>query len=232
MEDRPASVLVVDDDEELCAMLAEYLGGFGFAVESRHGPEAGLDAVRAGRHDAVVLDVMMPGMDGVEACRRIREFSSVPVMMLTARGDTADKVLGLGVGADDYLPKPFEPRELAARLEALVRRHRRGLERAEVGGLELSQRSGKAFLDGGDGGGRRDIGLTDSEFAVLAVLVRNRPGAVSREEIFTLMRGYERDVSDRSIDILVSRLRAKLGDDPAKPRFIRTVRTVGYAFIA
>ena len=223
-------VLVIDDDAELGEMLREYLKRFEFEVVFHSDPLAGLAASRSNEHDAIVLDVMMPKIDGIEACQRIREFSSVPVMMLTARGDTSDKVLGLGVGADDYLAKPFDPRELAARLDALIRRHRRMLTQAQVGDIEVSARAGKAYRV--NDGNKQDLGLTDTEFAALNLLIKHRPDPVSRDDLFELMRGFQRDLSDRSTDILISRLRAKLGDDHHSPRYIRTVRLVGYAYIA
>lgn len=224
-------VLVIDDDADLGEMLSDYLRRFQCEVTGHTDPLSGIAACKRSDFDAVVLDVMMPRLDGIETCRRIREFSSVPVLMLTARGDTSDKVLGLGVGADDYLAKPFEPRELAARLEALVRRSKREVRQERFGDIELSAREGKAYRVG-DGGKKTDLGLTDTEFAALSLLVRHRPEAVSRDELFKLMRGFSRDRADRSSDILISRLRSKLGDDHRSPRYIRTVRLRGYAYIA
>ncbi len=224
-------VLVLDDDEQLGALLADYLSRFGMAVEHCADPVAGLEQFRSSPFDAVVLDVMMPRMDGFEVCRRLREHSGVPVLMLTARGDVADRVVGLELGADDYLPKPFEPRELAARLQALMRRAAGGIASAKASDLVLDYKAGRASRQSSDGTAS-DLGLTETEFTVLAELIKRRPEPVQRQRLYEILRGFERSPDDRSIDILVSRLRSKLGDDPAVPRYVRTVRLVGYAFIA
>jgi len=220
-------VLVIDDDEKLTELLTEYLGGFGFTVRAAAHPEEGLRALRADPPDLVVLDLMLPGMDGLAVCRKIRETSRVPIVMLTARGDVTDRILGLELGADDYLPKPFEPRELVARIQAVLRRG--ALQEAEesvrVGALEVSWASCSASLDG------RPLALTTAEFALLGLLVRNRGRVLTRERILDETRGVDWEAYDRSIDILVSRLRQKLGDDARHPRFIRTVRGTGYRFI-
>lgn len=228
-------ILVIDDDAKLCELLAEFLGGHGFRVESAQAPDKGLAALARGKPDAVILDVMLPGMDGFEVCRKIRESSSVPIIMLTARGDVMDRVVGLEIGADDYLPKPFEPRELAARLHALLRRgmhpaERRREETLEFEGLRIDRATRAAELVGGRGAAR-DAGLTVAEFDVLDLLVAARPAVVGRDELIGRLRGFEREVYDRSVDILVSRVRSKLGDPPSSPRFIKTFRGAGYAFI-
>lgn len=218
-------VLIIDDDERLGALLTEYLGRFGFAVTSATHPEAGLRLVK--NAEIVILDVMLPDMDGFTVCRKIRETSRVPVIMLTARGDVMDRIVGLELGADDYLPKPFEPRELVARIQAVLRRGKSGEddEVIRAGPLEVNWTTHSAHLHG------VDLALTTAEFALLGLLVRNRGRVLSRDRILDETRGVDWDSFDRSVDILVSRLRQKLGDDAKRPAYIRTVRGAGYSFI-
>jgi DNA-binding response OmpR family regulator len=223
----PARLLVIDDDEALNALLTEYLGQFGFAVRTAATPEEGLRALKADPPDLVVLDVMLPGIDGLAVCRKIRETSRLPIVMLTARGDVMDRILGLEMGADDYLPKPFEPRELVARIQAVLRRGAAPVpeETLRVGPLEVSWATCSARLDG------RPLALTTAEFELLGLLVRNRGRVLSRERILDETRGIDWEAYDRSIDVLVSRLRQKLGDDARRPAYILTVRGAGYSFI-
>jgi DNA-binding response OmpR family regulator len=221
-------VLLIDDDEALCGLLREYLEPFGFAVAAAHHPEDGLRALAAEAPDIVVLDVMMPDTDGFAVCRRVRETSRVPIVMLTARGGVLDRILGLEMGADDYLPKPFEPRELVARLQAVLRRgaHRdAGEETVRAGALELDPGARAARLAG------RPLDLTAAEFALLGLFLRSRRAVLSRDRILEATRGLDWEAFDRSVDVLVSRLRQKLGDDPRHPTFIKTVRGAGYLFI-
>jgi DNA-binding response OmpR family regulator len=220
-------VLLIDDDEALNALLKEYLGRFGFAVKALAHPEDGLRALKADPPDIVVLDVMLPGMDGFAVCRKVREASGVPIVMLTARGDVMDRIVGLELGADDYLPKPFEPRELVARIQAVLRRgvKTNAEESARMGGLEVNWTARSARLDG------RLLELTTAEFELLGLFVRNRARVLTRERILDETRGVDWEAYDRSIDILVSRLRQKLGDDARRPAFIKTVRGIGYTFI-
>jgi len=175
-------------------------------------------------------------MNGFETCRAIRAFSRVPVIMLTARGDTVDRVVGLEIGADDYLPKPFEPRELAARLQALIRRATSLPSDADAeltfDGLRIQTAAQKVYLTGGDGADEAEVDLSAAEFRALMALVRRRPAVVSRDALIEELRGFERDAFDRSVDTMVSRVRARLRDSVKSPRFIKTVRGVGYAFIA
>ncbi len=221
------SVLIIDDDERLGALLVEYLGPLGFTVATAAHPDDGLRKLRADPPDVVVLDVMLPGQDGFAVCRRIRETSGVPIIMLTARGDVADRIVGLELGADDYLPKPFEPRELVARMQAILRRGARteGGDTIRVGPLEVNGATCTARLEG------RELALTTAEFKLLTLLVKNRGRVLTRDRILEETRGLDWEAFDRSVDILVSRLRHKLGDDPRQPEFIRTVWGVGYSFI-
>jgi DNA-binding response OmpR family regulator len=221
------TVLVIDDDERLNVLLTEYLGQFGFSVRTAAHPEAGLRAFRSDPPDIVVLDIMLPDMDGLAVCRKIRESSRVPIVMLTARGSVTDRIVGLEMGADDYLPKPFEPRELVARVQAVLRRGSAASadDRVRVGDLDVNWATRTATLRG------ETLPLTTSEFELLGLLVRSRGRVLSRERIMDQVRGVDWDAYDRSIDVLVSRLRQKLGDDAKQPAFIRTVRGTGYCFI-
>ncbi len=220
-------VLVIDDDEKLNALLGAYLARFNFAVRAVVHPDEGLHALKVDPPDIVILDVMLPDMDGFAVCRKIRENSRVPIIMLTARGDVADRIVGLELGADDYLPKPFEPRELMARMQAVLRRGATVVseERVRVGPLEVNWTTSSARLNG------QLLSLTPAEFELLGLFVRNRGRVLSRDRILDETRGIDWEAYDRSIDVLVSRLRQKLGDDPKQPAFIRTVRGIGYRFI-
>jgi two-component system alkaline phosphatase synthesis response regulator PhoP len=225
-----AHVLVVDDDPKIRDLLRLYLVREGHRVTPAGDGESALAAARSGKPDLVVLDVMLPGMDGVEVCRRLRDESSVPVILLTARTGDSDKVVGLDAGADDYVVKPFSPRELMARVRAQLRRHRPSVEDEPIlvaDGLELDPNAVAVRLDG------TDLALTPFEFRILAALMR-RPGRVfTRDDLIdAIHRDDDPGIFDRTIDVHLGRLRRKLGDDAAQPRFIGTVRTVGYRFLA
>jgi DNA-binding response OmpR family regulator len=220
-------VLLIDDDEALTALLIELLGRFGLSAQAAATPEEGFRLLASQSPDIVILDVMLPGMDGFAVCRAIREKSRVPIIMLTARGDVVDRIVGLEMGADDYLPKPFEPRELIARIQAVLRRglHPESLERLRAGAVEVDIPSRTASLEG------RPLELTTAELALLELLVRNRGRVLTRDRIMEVTRGCDWEAFDRSVDVLVSRLRGKLGDDARRPRLIKTVHGTGYAFI-
>lgn len=218
-------ILVIDDDERIRALLAEYLGGRGFAVETAADGEAGLQALRRGGFDLAVLDVMMPGLDGFKVLRRLRPSSRVPVIMLTARGDDFDRIVGLELGADDYLPKPFNPRELLARIQAVLRRS----ESAPGAGQLL--RAGDIVVDPDRRTvhlGDEAIELTTTEFELLRTLVANAGRVIPRERLMELARGEDYASFERSVDVHVSHIRKKLGDDARRPRLLKTVRGVGY----
>ena len=220
-------VLLIDDDEKLNALLAEYLGRFNFSVRAVVHPDEGLHALKVDPPDIVILDVMLPDMDGFAVCRKVRESSRVPIIMLTARGDVTDRIVGLELGADDYVAKPFEPRELMARMQAVLRRGASAVteDRVRVGPLEVNWTTCAARLGG------QLLSLTSAEFELLGLFVRNRGRVLSRDRIIEETRGIDWEAYDRSIDVLVSRVRQKLGDDPKQPTFIRTVRGLGYSFI-
>lgn len=222
-----AHVLIIDDDEELNLLLTQYLGRFGFTVRTATHPEQGMRMLEAATPDILILDVMLPELDGFAVCRRVRLNSNVPILMLTARGEVSDRVLGLELGADDYLPKPFEPRELVARISAVLRRRQPGTpaELLRSGNLTLNCAALTATL------GSRELSLTTAEFALLELLVRSAGRVLSRERIMETTRGVDWESFDRSVDVLISRLRHKLEDDPKSPCFIKTVWGRGYAFI-
>jgi len=218
-------VLVIDDDRKLRGLLSDYLATGGFEVITAGRADDGIRLLRTEHPEIVILDVMLPEMDGFDACRAIRKESAVPIIMLTARGDVTDRVVGLELGADDYLAKPFEPRELIARIDAILRRGRGAAETWIFGPLKVDPQRRAATLDG------EPLALTTAEFDLLELLVRGRGRVLSRSQILDGVRGEAWDSLDRSIDVLVSRLRNKLGDDPRAPRWVRTVRGAGYAFV-
>ncbi len=226
-----ASVLLVDDDPKIRELLRLYIEREGHRTIAAADGEMALGAALRQRPDLVILDVMLPGLDGFEVCRRIREVSEVPILLLTARSGDSDKVVGLDLGADDYVVKPFSPRELMARVRALLRRRRadRGADEPILvaDGLEVDPNAVEARLGG------EALELTPFEFRLLVGLMR-RPGRVfSRDDLIDAIHGDDDPgIIDRTIDVHLGRLRRKLGDDASDPRFIATVRTVGYKFVA
>ena len=218
-------ILVVDDEPPIVALVTGYLTREGWDVSSVGDGLAAIDAVRASDPDVVVLDVMLPGLDGVEVCRRLRAFSSAYVLMLTARGEEIDRIVGLSVGADDYLVKPFSPRELVARIKALLRRPRD--PRPDTGkppadGLEVDPGRRAVRVDG------RPVELTALEFNLLALLARAPGIVVGRQDLLDQLWGAAFSGDDHLVDVHIANLRRKLGDDPARPRFVETIRGVGY----
>jgi OmpR family response regulator RpaB len=213
-------VLLIDDDEHLAAPLAIYLRRFDFELEAALRPSVGLARLRAEGFDAVILDVMLPEMDGFELCRTIRRESDVPIVMLTARGEVMDRVVGLEIGADDYLAKPFEPRELAARLQTILRRSRTATQRLRFEGLEIDLERRQVLRQG------QPVELTGAEFELLALLAAEPQKVFSRDEILNRLRGQEAELFTRAVDLLVSRLRRKL--EPLD--CIKTLRNAGYTF--
>ena len=220
-------ILIIDDDVRLAAMVTQYLASRGFEVEARADATSGLAAARSGQFDALLLDVMLPDGDGFDLCRTIRAESDVFILMLTARGEDTDRIVGLELGADDYLPKPFNPRELAARLKALLRRRGRGAASGEVlrfGRLQIDKGARIVRLDG------EARMLTSHQFDLLVALAE-RPGRVlSRNQLMRTVRGEELEAFDRSIDVHISRIRAAIEDDPRRPKRIQTIRGAGYLF--
>ncbi|MEM7051024.1 MAG: response regulator transcription factor [Acidobacteriota bacterium] len=219
-------LLMIDDDEKLVALTRDYLAPQGFLVEAAHDGLAGLEVALLEPPALVVLDLMLPGLDGLEVCRRLRRESRVPVLMLTARGDETDRIVGLEMGADDYLPKPFNPRELLARVKAILRRTDGAVEREEdcleVGPLRLLAASRRVFL------AQREVELTTAEFDLLRALMEGAGRVQSRDRLLERIHGPGWAAYDRSVDVHISRLRQKLGDDPRRPRWLKTVRGAGY----
>lgn len=217
-------VLLIDDDVRLYELLASYLEQNGVAVTCAPDGKKGLSALDGGVFDAVLLDVMMPGMDGLEVCKRIRARSRIPILMLTARGDETDRVVGLELGADDYIAKPFSPRELLARLRAVLRRTspETTAERLSAGGIEIDVPSRLARV------GDKAIELTGIEFDILVALVRRAGRVVPRDALLSEAGRGDVAVGERTVDVHISHLRQKLGDDPKSPKLIKTVRGVGY----
>jgi len=222
-----SSLLLIEDDRELAVMVAEYLGRAGFRVERAETAHEGLARVQREAFDAIVLDLMLPDGDGFDVCRTIRQTSAVPILMLTARGDAADRIVGLELGADDYLPKPFEPRELLARLRAILRRGRPGNGVREVlrfGRLEVDRDARLVRIDG------EERPITSHQFELLWVLATQAGRVLSRDALMDRLRGHEVEAYDRSLDVHISRIRAAIEDDPRTPRRILTVRGAGYVF--
>lgn len=221
-------ILMIDDDVELNALVSEYLQRFAMQVHAVTSADAGRRALRRELPDLLILDIMLPDTDGLTLCRELGAEYRLPIIMLSARGEVADRVLGLGVGADDYLAKPFEPRELVARIESVLRRSaaaEKSVGALSSDGLLVEAETRRVVLDG------RLLDLTTMEFELLQVLMLSRGRVLTRNYLIERLRGLDADVYDRSIDMLISRLRDKLGDDSRSPRFIKTVRLTGYQFV-
>ncbi|MBK9317328.1 MAG: response regulator transcription factor [Acidobacteria bacterium] len=224
-------ILIIDDDPKLCRLVKDYLEPMGYEVESAQTGPSGLEKVLSEEYQAVILDIMLPGMDGFEVLRRIRQSSTVPVLMLTALGDESDRIVGLEIGADDYLPKTFSTRELLARLRAVTRRSTLTTNQTQaaneaddivISDLRINQASRQVFL------GNRALSLTPVEFDLLVCLARAADRVMSRDRLLDEISGRDYEVFDRSIDVHISSLRRKLDDDAKKPKYIKTVRSAGY----
>jgi DNA-binding response OmpR family regulator len=233
-ETGPVKILIVDDDKKLCRLVGEYLAPMGYEVEAAHTGVRGLEMALEKNFHAVILDIMMPGMDGLELLKELRKQSDVPVLMLTARGDETDRIVGLELGADDYLPKTFSTRELLARLRAVTRRSVNSLRRPQLqvrdetlimGDLQINKTSRMVRLDA------EILSLTALEFDLLTSLADAAGRVLSRDQLLDLVSGRSYEVFDRSIDVHISSLRRKLKDDSRQPRFIKTIRSVGYMFV-
>jgi DNA-binding response OmpR family regulator len=222
-------VLLIDDDRALALMLTEYLSSYGLAVDWARNAEEGLEKVRGSTPDVVILDVMLPGLDGLGLLPRLRALDDLPVLMLTARGEDTDRIVGLELGADDYLGKPFNPRELLARLRALVRRGRptgRDAGLLRFGRLTIDRTRRQVHL------GEEERPLTGHQFDLLVALAENAGRVLTRDQLLRRVRGTALEPFDRSIDVHVSRIRAAVEEDPRSPRRILTIRGVGYLFVS
>ena len=222
---------MIDDDRKLCRLVKDYLEPMGYAIESAHTGPDGLKKAQDGDFHAIILDLMLPGMDGFEVLKKLRHTSDVPVLMLTSRGEEPDRIVGLEMGADDYLPKTFSTRELLARLRAITRRGTQKNkiestpEEIVIGPLRVRPASRVAILE------NQALVLTPVEFDLLSSLASAKGRVKTREQLLEAMADRNYDVFDRSIDVHISGLRKKLGDDPKSPRFIRTLRSAGYMLI-
>jgi len=223
-----SKILIIDDDKELTSLLNEFFTNFNYSVNSCHSPEEALEHLKTNNPDLIVLDIMLPGMDGLQVLRKIRENSIIPIIMLTARGEVTDRIVGLELGADDYMPKPFEPRELLARVQSIFRRSQSPgtmLDIIDFEGLKVNKLRQEVELDG------ELIHLSTTEFEALLLFVEHPGEVLDREFLVENIRGITWQTYDRSVDVLVSRLRNKLGETPTKTRFIKTIHGVGYKFI-
>jgi DNA-binding response OmpR family regulator len=223
-------ILLIDDDEKLGELLKAYFQRFDMQLDNAVRPSEGLLKIQRDKPDLVILDGMLPEQDGFDVCRTIRKTSSIPVVMLTARGDVTDRIVGLEIGADDYLSKPFEPRELVVRIQSVLRRSRAAEEEnnsklLRFGSLHVDTERRTAELEG------NPLDLTTMEYQLLVLFASNPGRTFNRDEILNELRGIDAQLFSRSVDILVSRLRQKLGDTSRQPRFIKTVWGTGYAFI-
>ncbi|MCI5222409.1 MAG: DNA-binding response regulator [Candidatus Electrothrix sp. AR4] len=230
-------IIMIDDDRKLCRLVADYLEPMGYEVETAHNGSQGLQMIESEDYRAVILDVMMPEMDGFEVLKRLRRDSDVPVLMLSARGEETDRIVGLEMGADDYLPKTFSSRELLARLRAVTRRYQR-IEDSEklsvslvdendvriFGDLRIEQGARTVRLSG------KTLNLTPVEYDLLATLADSAGRVLTRDQLLDAVAGRNYEVFDRSVDVHISSLRRKLGEEPRTPRFIWTIRTAGYMF--
>lgn len=222
-------ILLIDDDKKHSELLRNYMKQFGISLDCAGDASEGFRKLSRTDPDLLLLDVMLPGKDGFEICREVRRNSQIPIIMLTARGDVVDRVSGLEIGADDYIGKPFEPRELVARIQTILRRSAATESRDPVmrfEGIEIDEEAKEVFVDG------QRIDLTSMEFGLLTILAKRAGKKVSRDEILNDLRGIDAAILTRAVDIMVSRLRQKLGDSVKPPRFIQTIWGTGYAFVA
>jgi len=219
-------ILIIEDDLQQSGMLSDYLTGEHMDIVTCPDGNDGLSRLQRESFDALILDVGLPDIDGFEVCRRVRAFSQLPILMLTARGDEMDRIIGLEIGADDYLPKPFNPRELLARIRAILRRGSRENDTTQLrfGRLEISKEAHHASLDG------NTLNLTAYQFDLLSVLAKHAGRVMSRDQIMEGLKGHDLEAFDRSIDVHISRIRSHIEDDPKKPRRILTIRGTGYVF--
>ena len=223
-------LLLIDDDEKLVALTRAYLESHGFEVAAAHDGHTGVEAVRASEPALVILDLMLPGIDGLEVCRRLRQSSRVPILMLTARGDETDRIVGLEMGADDYLPKPFNARELLARIRAILRRS----DDEETTAVSEVVRVGRLAIDAGARAvsvGGQPVDMTTAEFDILHALASNAGRVLSRDQLLHKVHGENWTAYDRSVDVHVSRIRQKIEEDPRRPALLKTVRDVGYQLV-
>jgi two-component system OmpR family response regulator len=221
-----SSILMVEDDKEITELLEQYLPKYNLELFSVTRPSVALDKLKIEQYDLVLLDLGLPEMDGLELCKIIKEnYPNLPVVISTARGDVVDKVIGLDVGADDYVAKPYDPRELVARIQNIIRRYQKHDAASSTEDLSLNEQSMQILLKG------TPLDLTMAEYEILSLLIKKRQQIVSREFIINSANSINWDSSDRSIDVIVGRIRSKLGDNPKQPTYIKSIRGVGYKLI-
>ena len=221
-------ILMIDDDVQLSELVNEFLSSKKYNVIIKHNPIEALEFLKINKIDIIILDIMLPEMDGFQVLQKIRHNLSIPVIMLTARGEVTDRIVGLELGADDYLPKPFEPRELLARIQSILRRSHSDaalIEYVKFKGLVIDKVKQDVIMDG------THISLSTTEYEALLLFVENAGETLDREFLVENLRGISWQSYDRSVDVLVSRLRSKLGETPSRTRFIKTIHGVGYKFI-
>ena len=222
------TILIIDDDEQLIKRLQAYLEGFGYDVVTATHPAQGLQIFNDSKPHLIILDVMLPDMTGFDVCKEIRKTSDIPVIILSARGETTDRVVGLEIGADDYLPKPFEPRELVARIQSVLRRSREeqpAVTTLIFDGLQVDLDKHQVLLDG------VPVELTSTEFELLKLFVQNAGKVLNRDLIMETIAGIEWESYNRSVDVLIHKLRHKLNDDSKSPKYLKTIRGAGYLFL-
>ncbi|HXN06041.1 MAG TPA: response regulator transcription factor [Nitrospiria bacterium] len=230
MEQKLLNIFLIDDDEKMAGLLKTYLKDFNIALSCETDPREGIKKVSGNKFHLLILDIMLPGLNGFDVCREIRKTSKIPIIMLTARGDTADKIVGLEIGADDYLPKPFEPRELVARIQSILRRSIPGDKTKHAsalisGELRVDLNSREVFLE------ERILPLSTTEFDLLKLFMTHSGQAMNRDFILEQTKGIDWEAYNRSIDIAISRLRHKLGETSKNPRFIKTIWGEGYMYV-
>ena len=215
--------LMVEDDPDIAELLEEYLSKFNIKLRNIENPKYLMDILKNEEYDLLILDLTLPYMDGLEVCKRVRERYEIPIIISSARGDTSDKVVGLELGADDYIAKPYEPRELVARIQAVMRRYKKTKDKE--GEFTVDREKMQIYK------GEEALELTVAEYEVLALLIENRGRVLSRDYILENTSSMHWDSVDRSVDVIVSRLRKKLGDDSRNPRYIKSIRGIGYKFV-
>jgi two-component system OmpR family response regulator len=217
-------IIMLEDDEEITALLKQFLKKFNMNINSFTTPSSALNSLSIDKYDLMILDLSLPEQDGLEVCKKVRETSDIPIIISTARGDLSDKVIGLELGADDYIPKPYEPRELVARINTILRRYKNSATTTNkefiIDEIKMQILKDSSVLD-----------LTMAEYEILKILLNSPQSVISREYIANNVDSIKWDSSDRSIDVIISRIRHKIGDEPKNPKYIKSIRGVGYKFI-
>jgi two-component system OmpR family response regulator len=218
-------IIMIEDDEEITLLLTQFLKKYNMNVTSFSIPTAALNSLSIDNYDLMILDLSLPQMDGLEVCKKVRDVSDIPIIISTARGDLGDKVIGLELGADDYIPKPYEPRELVARINTILRRYKKSSIKDNSKEFEIDETKMIIYRDS------NPLDLTLAEYEILKIFITKPQSAISREYIANNVDAIKWDSSDRSIDVIISRIRNKLQDDPKNPKYIKSIRGVGYKFI-